>query len=71
MPLTNVVPFVADVATAMLVDRPVICAVRLIANGSWNVAKTVRAATTGAAGSTVILIAADGGDVPPLPVAVN
>ena len=71
MPLTEVVPFVAGVITAILVDTPVICAVRSIANGNWNVTETDLAATTGAAGSTVIFIAADGAEVPPALVAVN
>ena len=71
LPLTIVVPFTAAVVTAMLVDTPVICAVRSIGNGSWKVTSTDRGATTGAAGSTVMFIAADGADVPPAFVAVN
>ena len=71
MPLTDVVPFAAAMTTAMLVDTPVICAVRSIGNGSWKVTKTDRAATTGGGGSTLMFIAADGAEVPPALVAVN
>ena len=71
LPLTEVVPFTAGVVTAMLVDTPVICAVRSMGNGSWNVTNTLRAATTGGGGNTVIFIDAEGREVPPALVAVN
>ena len=71
LPTTAVLPFGAGVTTAMLVDTPLICAVRSIANGNWKVTDTARAATTGAAGNTVMLMDADGAEVPPALVAVN
>lgn len=71
MPAITVVPLAGGVTMAMLVDTPVICAVRLMATGVLNAVVTVAgAATTGTAGETVMLTSAGGVEiVPPGPCA--
>ena len=55
----------------MLVDTPVICAVRSMAVAIEKPTATARAATEGGGGNIVILTGPEGSDVPPGPVAVN
>ena len=71
MPTMLTVPLVGGVAMAMLVDVPLICAVRLIATGVLNAVVTVAGAVTmGTAGVTVMLTNAGGVEiVPPGPCA--
>ena len=71
LPAILVVPLVGGVAMAMLVDDPLICAVRLIATGVLKAVVTGGGAVTmGPAGNTVMLTLAGGVDcVPPGPSA--
>ena len=70
-PATTTVPLAGGVAMAILVDTPLICAVRLMATGVLNAVVTVAGAvTTGTAGDTVMLTKAGGVEiVPPGPCA--
>ena len=71
LPTTDVDPLAGGVTTAMLVTTPLICALRLNANGVLNVTEPALFAAVGAAGAVTATVTVAGDDVPPAPVAVN
>ena len=66
MPNTTAVPCAGGVTIEMLVETPLICAVRLIATGVLNAVVTVAGAvTTGTAADIAMLTSAGGVEIVP------
>ena len=69
-PATVVVPCAVGVTIAILDDKPVICAVRLIGIVVLNSTVIALSATVGGGGATIVRVTIAAVDVPPGPVAV-
>ena len=67
MPTTVADPLAGGDTTAMLVTTPLICPLRLNANGVLNVTEPALLPAVGAAGAVTFTVTVAGDDVPPAP----